>query len=62
MEKQQLEFFANRTHEIIPIQECLIQNKKSQELAKFIVDFINSNQISIYNEKRTKRFNKTYCY
>lgn len=46
--------FANRTHEIIPIQECLIQNKKSQELAKFIVDFINSNQISIYNEKEQK--------
>lgn len=46
--------FANRTHEIIPIQECLIQNKKSQELAKFIVGFINSNQISIYNEKEQK--------
>lgn len=46
--------FANRTHEIITIQECLIQNKKSQELAKFIVDFINSNQISIYNEKEQK--------
>lgn len=46
--------FANRTHEIIPIHECLIQNKKSQELAKFIVDFINSNQISIYNEKEQK--------
>lgn len=46
--------FANRTHEIIPIETCFIQNKKSQELAKNIVDFINKNNISIYNEKTQK--------
>lgn len=46
--------FANRTHEIIPIETCFIQNKKSQELAKSIVDFINKNNISIYNEKTQK--------
>lgn len=43
--------FANRTHEIIPIQECFIQNKISQQIAKFIIDFINKNKISVYNEK-----------
>ena len=43
--------FANRTHEIIPIKECLIQNKESQELAKFVLEFIKENKISIYNEK-----------
>ena len=32
--------FANRTHEIIPIEECFIQNKQSQKLAKFVLDFI----------------------
>ena len=46
--------FANRTHEIIPIKECLIQNKKSQELAKFILNFIMENKISIYDEKTLK--------
>ena len=46
--------FANRTHEIIPIKECLIQNKKSQELAKFILNFIIENKISIYDEKTLK--------
>ena len=46
--------FANRTHEIIPIKECLIQNKKSQELAKFVLEFIKKNKISVYNEKTTK--------
>ena len=49
--KAQIGVFANRTHEIIPIQECLIQNKKSQELANFIIKFINDNNISVYNEK-----------
>lgn len=43
--------FANRTHEIIPIQTCLIQNEKIEELAKFIFDYIVKNKISIYDEK-----------
>ena len=43
--------FANRTHDIIPIENCLIQNKESEEVAKFIFDFIVENNISIYDEK-----------
>ena len=46
--------FANRTHEIIPIQNCLIQNKQAEEVAKFIFDFIVKNKISIYDEKKHK--------
>lgn len=46
--------FANRTHEIIPIHKCLIQNKKTEKLAKFVFDFIVKNKISIYNEKTGK--------
>ena len=46
--------FANRTHEIIPINECFIQNKTSQEIAKFIIDYITKNNISIYNENTGK--------
>ena len=46
--------FANRTHEIIPIEECFIQNKQSQKLAKFVLDFIKENNISVYNEKTGK--------
>lgn len=43
--------FANRTHEIIPIEECLIQNKETQKLAKFVFDYIVKNNISVYDEK-----------
>ena len=46
--------FANRTHEIIPIKECLIQNKESQELARFVLEFIKKNKISVYDEKTCK--------
>ena len=46
--------FANRTHEIIPIDNCLIQSEKSQQIAKFILDFIRENNISIYDEKTGK--------
>ena len=43
--------FASRTHEIIPVDNCLIQNKKAQEVANAIFKFIKENNISIYNEK-----------
>ena len=46
--------FANRTHEIIPIHNCYIQNKETEELSKFVFDFIVKNKISIYNEETGK--------
>ena len=46
--------FANRTHEVIPIEKCLIQNPKSEEIAKFVLQFIKRNKISIYDEKTGK--------
>ena len=46
--------FANRTHEIIPIKECLIQNNESQELARFVLEFIKENKISVYDENTRK--------
>lgn len=46
--------FAKRTHEIIPIHTCLIQNQKTEKLARFIFDYIVKNKISIYNEKTAK--------
>ncbi len=46
--------FANRTHEVIQMENCLIQNPKSEEIAKFILKFIKENNISIYNENTRK--------
>ena len=46
--------YANRSHEIIPIKQCLIQNEDAEKIAKFIFDFIVRNKISVYNEKTGK--------
>lgn len=46
--------YANRTHEIIPIQKCLIQNREAENVAKEIFNFIKENNISIYNENTRK--------
>ena len=52
--KKVIGVFANRTHEIIPIDKCYIQNERTEQLAKFILEYINKNNISVYNEKTGK--------
>ena len=46
--------FANRTHEIIPIDTCFIQNEQTEEIAKYIFKFLVDNNVSFYNEKTQK--------
>lgn len=43
--------FANRTHEIIPVNSCLIQNEKANQVAKYVIDALKEYNISVYNEK-----------
>ena len=54
--------FAKRSHEIIEIENCFIQNPISEIIAKKIIEFIKENNIFVYNEQTCKRFYKTYCY
>lgn len=44
--------FAQRTHTIIPIENCMIQTEISQKIAKTILEFIKEKNISIYNEEK----------
>lgn len=44
--------YANRSHEIIEIKECLIQNKLSENIAKFIIQFMKNKNISAYDETK----------
>ena len=46
--------FAKRTHEIIPMEKCLIQDERVEKVAKFTFEFVKKNNISIYNEKTQK--------
>lgn len=46
--------FANRTHEIIEMQDCKIQNPESEKIAKYIFNLWNKEKLSIYQEKTRK--------
>lgn len=46
--------YAARTHEIIELKSCVIQMPISQEIAKFVIDFMKENKITAYNEKTGK--------
>ena len=46
--------YANRTHNIIPTNDCLIQNKKNQEIANDVFKFLISNGVLPYNEANGK--------
>lgn len=43
-------FYAGRTHQIIPNTECALGAEVNQEILQSIVDFMNENHISAYDE------------
>lgn len=46
--------FANRTHEIIGIDKCFIQNENAEIIAKYVFDYWVRNNLGIYNEATQK--------
>lgn len=46
--------FAQRTHEIIPMEHCFIQNPISEIIANLILNFVKLNKIEVYDEKTRK--------
>lgn len=50
----QMGVFASRTHEIIPVKECLIQNKEGQKIAKEVFEYWKSKKYTFYNESTQK--------
>ena len=52
--KMQMGVFATRTHDIIPVKDCFIQNKDAQMLAKFVFNYWKENNLSVYDEKTQK--------
>ncbi len=47
-------FYAGRTHQIIPNMECVLGVPINQEILKIIVDFMNENHISAYDEEKQR--------
>lgn len=46
--------YAKRTHEIIEIDDCKIQNPISAKIARKVMEFIKKNNISVYDEQTKK--------
>ena len=44
-------FFAARTHELTPIDACLIQNELADRVAASVLGFMEDNGVSAYDEK-----------
>jgi len=43
-----------RSHDIVPVENCFIQNKECNKIAKDIFEFIKENDIAVYNENTLK--------
>ena len=43
-------FYAGRTHQIVPNMECALGVSANQEILQIIVDFMNDNHVSAYDE------------
>ena len=52
--KAMMGVFAKRTHEIIPTNNCFIQNKEAQEIANALIEIINEEEIPAYDEINQK--------
>jgi len=46
--------YSSRTHNIVPVSNCYIQNEKCNEIANDIFNFIKEKNISVYNEETLK--------
>lgn len=47
-------FYKNKTHEIVPVENCHIQNKAINDAVSVVLGFINEYKIPVYNEKTHK--------
>ena len=46
--------YSSRTHNIVPVSNCYIQNEECNKIANDIFNFIKDNNISVYNEETLK--------
>lgn len=46
-------FYANKTHNIIPVQECSIQDPRFSKILRFVCEFAERNCWSVYDEQST---------
>ena len=47
-------FYANKTHNIIPAEQCAIQDSRFSKILRFVCEFAEENGWSVYNEESGK--------
>lgn len=47
-------FFASKTHNLIPCEECALQPEIFGEIVAFVIDFAEKNRISAYDEESSR--------
>ena len=46
--------YSQRSHDIVPVNNCYIQNEECNKIANDIFEFIKQNNVSVYDEKTLK--------
>ena len=49
-------FYRQRSHDIIDMEECIIQDSVQNRLMVMIKDLLNQHKVSIYNEKSKRGY------
>ncbi len=49
-------FYEQKSHRVVPTNDCMIQNEEINKTVNIILDFINKNKISVYDEKTHRGF------
>lgn len=44
-------FFSPRSHRVVPVSDCRLQPAIFTEISDAVIDFVNQNRISVYDEK-----------
>ena len=47
-------FFAPRTHELVPVERCLLQNEAADRVTAAVLEFMRKSGIDAYDEKSRK--------
>ena len=47
-------FFKNRTHQVVPVKACSIQRAEADQARQVVVDWMQKNHVSVYDEKTGK--------
>ena len=52
--KAQAGFFRQRTHQVVPVKQCLIQGQEADQARQTVVDWMQEHGVSVYDEKSQK--------